>query len=357
MANLKDVARLAEVDPSTVSRVLRGDPSQAVRPDTRQRILDAAQSLRYRPNALARGLRTRRTDTIGLIIPDVFNLGFADVTHGIQAAAAEAGRLVLLMEANGLRDDGDHTLRTEEEYAQLIGDGRVDGLIVAFATLDDRLVAHLAERDIPLVLVNRRTAGVHGSVVVDDERGSMMAIEHLLELGHRRMGFIGLAAETDTARRREQGYRAAMEQAGISVEPRWTVAGEPTMAGGRASVEQILAIPRDVRPSALFVASLLGTVGVLSGIRAEGLRVPDDISVIAFNDHELADHLDPALTTVWMPNLRMGQEAVRMLLAALDGEPVRDLMIDEPPRIVVRGSTAPPRTGDGAAPRPGASAR
>lgn len=340
MANLKDVARLAEVDPSTVSRVLRGDPSQAVRPETRQRIFQAAQSLRYRPNALARGLRTRRTDIIGLVMPDVGNLGFAEVTHGIQTAAAEAGRLVLLLEATSVSAGGDHTLHTERGYAQLIGDGRVDGLIVAFATLDDRLVTHLAERQIPLVLVNRRTAGVHGSVVVDDERGSRLAVEHLIELGHRRIGFVGLAAETDTARRREQGYRTAMEQAGIAVDPTWMVAGEPTMAGGHAAVDPIVRQPAPVRPTAIFAASLLGTLGVLGRIRTAGLHVPDDVSVIAFNDHELADHLDPPLTTVWMPNMEMGRKAVQMLLAALEGEPVHDLMITDPPRIVRRGSTA-----------------
>ena len=106
MATLKDVARLAEVDPSTVSRVLRGDPSQAVRPETRERIIAAAGALRYRPNALARGLRTRRTDTLGLIIPSLENLGFSEVTHGIQAAAAAAGKLVVVVEAEALLDDG-----------------------------------------------------------------------------------------------------------------------------------------------------------------------------------------------------------------------------------------------------------
>lgn len=275
-------------------------------------------------------------------MPDIGNLGFAEVIQGIQTAAAEAGRLVLLIEAGSLGDDGDHTLDREHKYEQLIGDGRLDGLIVAFATLDDQLVGHLAERQIPLVLVNRRTAGVHGSVVVDDERGSRLAVEHLVELGHRRVGYVGLAAETDTARRREQGYRTAMEEAGITVESDWMVAGLATIAGGHAAVEPMLSQPASHRPTALFVASLLGTVGVLGRLRAGGLRVPDDVSVIAFNDHELAEHLDPPLTTVRMPNRRMGQEAVRLLVSALDGAPAGDVLIDEEPRVVVRGSTGPP---------------
>jgi LacI family transcriptional regulator len=236
MANLRDVARLAEVDPSTVSRVLRGDPSQQVRAETRERILRAAEELRYRPNALARGLRTRRTDTLGLIIPNLDNLGFADVTHGIQSAAAEAGKLVMVVEADMVAREGEGVVQVGELYERLIGDGRLDGLIVAFATLDDHLVSQLAERDTPLVLVNRRTSGVHGSVVVDDERGSRMAVEHLAGLGHQRIGFLGLAADTDTARRRQRGYREGMAAAGLRADPGWTSLAPPTEgAGGNRS--------------------------------------------------------------------------------------------------------------------------
>ncbi len=339
MATLKDVARLAEVDPSTVSRVLRADPAQAVRPETRDRILAASQHLHYRPNALARGLRTHRTDTLGLIIPSLENVGFSEVTHGIQAAAAVAGRLVVVVEAEALERAGLES-GVEELYSRLITDGRVDGLIVAFATLDDHLVTQLAERGIPLVLVNRRTVGVHGSVVVDDERGSALAIEHLVVLGHRRIGYVGLAAETDTARRREHGFAAAMAAAGLEVDPRRVVNAAPTLAGGRGAMEAMLSTTGDARPTGLFVASLLGAIGVLAGLRAADIDVPGEMSVIAFNDHELAAHLDPPLTTVRMPNFRMGAEAVRLLLDAIDGHEQRDLMIDEAPEVIVRASTA-----------------
>lgn len=339
MATLKDVARLADVDPSTVSRVLRGDPRQAVRPATRERILAASETLSYRPNALARGLRTRRTDTLGLIIPSLENVGFSEVTHGIQAAAAVAGRLVVVVEAEAVERAGDDQAITDP-YSRLISDGRVDGLIVAFATLDDHLVLQLAERGIPLVLVNRRTVGVHGSVVVDDERGSAVAVEHLVGLGHRQIGYVGLAAETDTARRREHGYRSAMADAGLPVDQRWVVAGAPTLAGGRGALEGLLRNVGPDRPTGLFVASLLGAIGVLTGLRAASIDVPSEMSVIAFNDHELAAHLDPPLTTVRMPNFQMGAEAVELLLEAIEGQPQCDLMIETPPEVIVRGSTA-----------------
>jgi LacI family transcriptional regulator len=339
VATLKDVARLAEVDPSTVSRVLRGDPSQAVRPETRDRILAASETLSYRPNALARGLRTRRTDTLGLVIPSLENIGFSEVTHGIQAAAAAAGRLVVVVEAEALEHAGERTA-VGDPYSRLISDGRVDGLIVAFASLDDHLVTELANRGIPLVLVNRRTVGVHGSVVVDDERGSALAVEHLIELGHRRIGYVGLAAETDTARRREHGFRTAMTDAGLTVDPRWLASGAPTLSGGQGAIEGLLATVHSDRPSGLFVASLLGAIGVLTGLRMTGIEVPREMSVIAFNDHELAAHLHPSLTTVRMPNFQMGDEAVRLLLEAIDGREQRDLMIETPPEVIVRSSTA-----------------
>jgi DNA-binding LacI/PurR family transcriptional regulator len=303
------------------------------------RIVDAARSLRYRPNALARGLRTRRTDTIGLIIPSLDNVGFSEVTHGIQAAAAAAGKLVMVVEADALRwtDEGhmDH-------YARMITDGRLDGLIVAFATLDDHFVTHLAERNLPLVLVNRRTVGVHGSVVVDDESGSVMAVQHLIGLGHRRIGLVGLEAETDTARRREEGYRRAMGDGARTIDEAWLAKAPPNEAGGREAIARLLLVRSDRRPTAIFAASLLGAIGVLAGVREAGFAVPGDISLIAFNDHPLAAHLSPPLTTIRMPNHRMGTEAVRMLLDAVDGKPVHDLMVDDKPEIVIRASTASP---------------
>jgi LacI family transcriptional regulator len=215
---------------------------------------------------------------------------------------------------------------------------------VAFATLDDRLVAQLADRDLPLVLVNRRTVGVHGSVVVDDEGGSALAVRHLIALGHERIGCIGLAADTDTARRRERGYRRAMEQAGYPVQAGWIVNAAPTEAGGRGAVPALIRLPPRLRPSALFSASLLGAIGILAGLREAGIAVPAGMSLIAFNDHPLAAHLSPPLTTIRMANFEMGEAAVAMLLAAVEGRPVHDQMLDHPPEIVIRASTAPAAT-------------
>lgn len=309
-----------------------------MRPETRQRILDAADQLRYRPNALARSLRTRRTGTIGLLIPSLDNIGFADVTHGIQRAAAEAGRLVLLVEAQAVSASDPRA--SDDVYERLVGDGLVDGVIVAFATLNDRHVGSLAERGIPLVLVNRRTSGISGSVVVDDLRGSRLAVEHLTGLGHQRIGFIGLDGDTDTAERRRQGYHDAIAAAGLVAEDHHEQIAPPTVEGGRDGIERLLEAIGDRPPSAVFVASLMSALGVRAGLVAHGLRIPEDVSLIAFNDHPIAEHLDPALSAVRMPNLEMGQMAVQLLLQAIDGQAVGNVMVDTEPQVIVRASTA-----------------
>jgi LacI family transcriptional regulator len=178
-------------------------------------------------------------------------------------------------------------------------------------------------------------------VVVNDQRGVALAVEHLVELGHRSIGYVGLAAQTDTARRRAIGFGEAVEAAGIPRGLAPQTAAAPTIAGGRAGFTDLFRSQSE-RPTALVSASLLGAIGVLAEARASGIAVPQELSVIAFNDHELAGYLDPPLTTVKMPNFRMGQAAVRMLVAALEGEPVRDLMIEDAPEVIVRNSTRPP---------------
>jgi LacI family transcriptional regulator len=178
--------------------------------------------------------------------------------------------------------------------------------------------------------------------VVDDLAGSRMAVEHLAALGHDRIGFVGLDADTDTAHRRRQGYLDGLATAGLAYDEALEQAAPPTEPGGRDGIAALLALPAARRPTAVFAASLMSALGVRAGIVAAGLRIPEGVSLIAFNDHPIAEHLAPPLTTVRMPNLTMGREAVRMLLDALDGQPVRDLMIDEAPEVVIRASTARP---------------
>lgn len=336
MANLKDVARLAGVDPSTASRVLRNEWVDVVRPETRDRIISAAAELGYRPNAVAKGLRTKRTNTLGLIVPDLDNLGFADVSHGVQAASAAAGYLVLLA-------DGRVVAREEEVLERLVFEGRVDGLLVAYAQREDRFVAQLAHRDVPFVMVNRRSEGAPGVVVVNDRVGAELAVRHLHDLGHRSIGFVYGPLAFDTGRRRDAGFRETLAALGLPIREEWIADGDYTEPGGYAAALRILDNGAEA-PTAMFAANLMSGLGALRAIRERGLRVPDDVSLVAMDEHFIADHTDPPITTIAMPLYKMGVAAVEMLLDAIEGrQPVRDLMIDEAPRVVRRASSAPPR--------------
>lgn len=342
-ATIQDVAKLARVDASTASRVLREDPQQKVREDTRARIFDAARMLDYRPNAAAQSLRTRRTDTFALVIPTLDNPGFVDVVRGIQMEAAAQEKLVVVVEADAIGADPQALARREELFARLVLDGRVDGMIIAFATPEDRLITRLAERSLPLVLVNRRLESIHNWVAVDDVRGAEMAVEHLRSLGHEKIGFVGFDRLVDTAQRRERGFRAAMAAGGLKVDARWIASAEPSKKGGREAISQILdGSPADDRPTAVFSASLLGAMGVLAELHQRQIAVPDEISLIAFNDHEVANDTSPPLSTVRLPNVTMGREAMRLAIAADAGGESSELMIEGPIEVVERQSTAPP---------------
>lgn len=335
MATLKEVASLAGVDKSTASRVLRNQWSEVVRPETRARILEAAAQLDYRPNAFAKSLRTRRTNTLGLVVPDLDNLGFANVSHGVQAAAAEAGYLVLLADARAFAE--------EELLQRLVTEGRVDGLLLAFAAREDPFLGQMSHSRIPLVMVNRRVEGAQGSVVVDDRRGAELAVEHLHALGHEQIGFIAGPLSFDTGRRRDEGYRAMLRRLHLPIREEWIRDGTYSEEGGYAATARILDESGNGRPTGLFAGNLMSGLGSLRAIRERGLRVPGDISVVAMDEHMVAEHANPPITTVAMPLYEMGVLAVQMLIDAIEREqPVRHVMIQQEPRIIQRASTGPP---------------
>jgi LacI family transcriptional regulator len=337
MTVLKDVARRAGVDASTVSRVLRGDDSRPAKPETRDRILQVAREMGYTPNGVARSLRTRRTEAIGVVVPDLGNPAFAEIFQGIQTAAQRIGWHVIVV-------DGRVPAGSELAWDRLVFEGRVDGLLVLVASIRDPAVQRVVKRRIPLILVNRRSEGVAGSVVMRDEQGAEIAIAHLAALGHRRIAHIAGLAIYDTGRRRLAGVRAALAARGLELPVRWLAFTDHTEQAGAEAAREILRNSGSDLPSAVYVASFLSGVGALRVFKSAGLRVPEDLSLVVSDELSLAAHTAPPLTTVRMPLARMGEVATEVLLRAIAGETPGDLVLPDEPQLVLRGSTAPPQT-------------
>lgn len=334
MTTLKDVAADAGVSIATAARVLNGDPELRVRPATRQRVLAAAASLDYRPNRVASGLRTRRTGTIALVLPDPQNLAWGETLRGVERAAAEREYVVVVADAHGPTLDA-------RQLTHFVLEGRMDGLLVAFATIVDELVAQIARHGLPLVPINSRSAIVDGSVTMDDASAGSLAIEHLVGLGHTRIGFLAGRTDTDVGRRREAGYREAMARHGLAVDERWVIPGDYTER--QAALSAGIALAEPDRPTAIFAVNLQSALGLLAAARDRGLRVPDELSVVTIDDHPIMAHTDPPLTAVRMPMAEMGTLGARMLIDAVGGAPIRHVRTSEPPQLVVRRSTAAPR--------------
>jgi LacI family transcriptional regulator, galactose operon repressor len=332
---LVDVARLAGVDKAVVSRVINADPALVIRPETRQRVLAAIRELEYRPNVAARSLRTAKARTVGLVIPDFANPVYAEIITGAESAALARGH-VLVTGSSSSADAG------TERYLDLLGQGRVDGLLLAGAPITKAELAVLSTLRLPWMLVNRH-GGRAGQryIILDDEQAATIAVQHLLELGHTRIAHVAGPAGADTARRRQTGYARAMRAAGLTARPEDVAAGDYTPGGGAQATTRLLAA--GPAPTAVFVANVASAIGVLNTLRRSGLRVPEDVSVVAVHDLPLAEHLVPALTTVRMPLQLLGARAVELLLATAPDEPVEET-VREQTELIVRESTAPPRT-------------
>jgi LacI family transcriptional regulator len=325
-ARLRDVAEAAGVDTSIASRVLSGDGTLTVRPETRRRVLEAASRLAYRPNTAARALKTRKTMAIGMIVPELTNVAYATIAMGADERASRAG-YALLVATGSVRDRLDAI------------DGRIDGLLVGIATSETIRMGDLGG-PLPTVLVNRHELLGLPSVTVDDEAGSALGTEHLLSLGHRHVGHVAGPQNSDTGRRRLAGYERALRSAGIAPGPDWVAEASYDEAGGELAASRLLrASPR---PTGLFVANIRAAIGTLAAIRRLGLSVPHDVSLVGFHDAPVAMYLDPELTTVKMPLREMGSAAVESLLALLEGRRVDDVRVSTPPELLVRASTAPP---------------
>lgn len=340
---MSDVARLAGVDSSTVSRALNSRTASSLRPETVAKVRAASEQLGYRPNVLARGLRTQRTHTIGLLVPDVTNPFFPPIIRGIEDALIPTGNVLLTANT-------DNEPEREEQGLDSLIARQVDGVMLATSHLD---VATDADRlaGIPTVLVNRRDRSSQvPAVLPDDATGVRLVVEHLHALGHRRIGLISGPLDTSTGRDRRDTFVAVCEGLGLPAD-RVVHADRYDLPSGRRAADALLDGDGPM-PTAVFASNDLLAVGALTALRDRGLRVPDDISLAGYNDMPLVDLIDPALTTVRIDQYLMGRRAAEVMLELLDrdraggdGDPevVADVTIA--PELIVRRSTGAPPSG------------
>lgn len=330
-ATIADVAALAKVDRSVVSRLLNDDPRLSIRDSTRERVVEAINLLGYRPNAAARSLRTARTRTLGLFLPDFANPVYAEIIKGAERAAAEVGSVLVTGSARA-------TAATPRAYFDLLGNGRVDGLLLATGGLREADEAELARLHLPWLHVNQRGPTGQRYVVLDDERAAAVAVDHLVELGHTRIAHIAGPRGTDSALRRRRGYTKAVRKLGSNAGP--VIAADYTAEGGARAMATLLRAADP--PTAVFVANVASAIGALHAAYEARIRIPDEVSVIAIHDLALAARLVPPLTTVRMPLDLLGARAVELLLGEEPEAKIAET-VREPIELVVRESTAAPR--------------
>jgi DNA-binding LacI/PurR family transcriptional regulator len=326
---INDVAQRAGVSKSLVSLVMR--ESRHVSPERRRRVQEVAAQMGYRPNAMARGLVEQRTRLVGVMVSDLNNPFFADVVAGIQEEASRAGYRVLL-------NTGSRIAQQEDAAIEALLQLRVDGLVLAAPLVESRVVVD-ASRDLPVVLVGRpaRAASLD-SVTNDDFAGAVAAVRHCASLGHRRIAHVdGGPGAGALARRR--GYEQAMRSLRLS-RYLTVAAGSFTEEGGHEGALALL--DRRPRPTALFAANDLAAIGALDAIEERGLKVPDDVSLVGYDNTHLASLRHISLTSVHQPRVEMGRLAVSALLERLEGGRVRARRAVLAPSLVVRGTTAPP---------------
>ena len=331
---LRDVADAAGVHPATASRALNPATRTLVNADTARRVMKVAEALGYRPNPIARGLKTAKSGTVGVVIPDLTNPLFPPIVRGIEEVLEPAGY-------SGLIVNTDNDLKRERLQIESLRSRQVEGLIVATAMLDHPLLAQLSREGVRMVMVNRRPDGVDvPSITPDDATGVELAVRHLAELGHRRIAHLAGPLSTSTGLVRARAFRSAVRDHGLDDDPGLVATcAYWTEDAGAAALRALL--DGEASFTAVVAGNDLIALGCYDVFAERGIDCPGDISVVGFNDMPFLDKLQPPLTTVAVPHQEIGAEAARLLLDAIadQSRPARSVLL--PLHLVVRGSTAP----------------
>ncbi len=327
--SIKDIARLARVSHSTVSRALQNSPLVNAR--TAEKIRQIAHESGYRASAVARGLVTQRTRTIGLVVTTVADPFASEVVSGVEQTANDCGYAVFLADSNADPE-------REKKVVQSFAERRVDGIIVTSSRVGALYLSLLSEMMVPIVLVNDQHPGAFAhSVMIGNLEGSRAAARHLVGLGHRRIAYVGDQFGYQSDIERFAGYREALEAADIPFLKELVVHGDGKPEAAMRAMDKLLALPN--RPTAVCCYNDMSALGGMRSISLHGLRVPEDISVVGFDDLFFASYTQPTLTTVRQPMRRMGQLAMESLFKLMSGEESA-IRIKVEAELIVRESTA-----------------
>jgi LacI family transcriptional regulator len=331
----EDVARRAKVSVAVVSYVVNNGP-RPVSAETRARVEKAIEELWYYPNQVARSLRLQQSSTVGLMLPNLTNMVYAEMAAGVERLCSLADYLVLV-------GYSERNLTKEKNFIKTLRAKQVDGVVMLPSQDPALLVQSLQQRHIPVVVIEHLVPGIH-CVTLEHLKGGLLAAEHLLRLGHRRIGYIRRppASVSTLSADRFNGYCQALESAGIPFEPSLVIKSEAGLEGGYQAMQQLLALPDP--PTAVCAHNDILALGAIHAIRSAGLTVPADISIVGFDDIAIAAFSGPPLTTIRFSGKEMGRQAARLLLQLIqepDGGPAQTVRL--PVELVERASTVPPR--------------
>jgi len=331
--NIAEIARRAHVSTATVSRTL--NQSGAVRPDTARKVWRAAAALNYYPNSHARALASGRSRLLGLIVSDITNPFFPELVHSFEALATAQRYDVILTST-------DYQTAYMTNCVRRMLERKVDGVAIMTSEMDMALIKDLARRGVPLVFMDVGRVGPRMShVLIDYANGIRQGVDHVMDLGHKRVGFITGPLDLHSARTRRQAFLDGLRARGINPDPKLVREGTHTADGGEQAMTALL--KQSKRPSAVVCSNDWTAIGALHAIDAAGLRVPDDVSVVGFDDIPLARYTSPPLTSVRMSAGDVGSTAFDALFRLIGGERLEGDVYQVPTQLVVRRSTTRPR--------------
>ena len=333
MATMKDVAQLAGVSTATVSRALMNPEKVSV--STRKRVETAVLEAGYSPNTLARNLRRNESKTIITIVPDICDPYFAEIIRGIEDAAVENDYLVLL-------GDSGQQKKRESSFVNLVFTKQADGMLL-LGTDHPFDVSKAEQKNLPPMVMACEFAPELElpTVHIDNLTSAFEAVNYLAQLGHKRIAQISGPTSATLCQFRQQGYQQALRRAGVTMNPAYSTVGDFTFEAGAQAVRQLLALPE--QPTAIFCHNDAMAIGAIQEAKKLGLRVPHDLSIVGFDDIQFAQYCDPPLTTISQPRYEIGRQAMLMMLDLLKGNDVQAGSRLLEAKLVIRGSTAPPR--------------